>query len=310
VKDIPVGESPEDIKSLQPLLTTYVANFDPGGVSVINRETNEVVAGVTFGVSPFGGGDIICNTDDSTESKDLDAPVNRYLYVSSGTKCIAKPSKGFEFSSWSENLGGNSTRTITATSGSPWTAFLDAINLKPDDPAATLTVNGFGNFTAYFRALPPAIPSEYLIPLYGIVISTVVGLSIPSIITWRKSKKQTSRLNSYHREMTALYDDGKLDENDTEHLNIINKNIINAYSEGKINNEQYTNLKNEISVLYEKLYKKRIDILKESSDGDLNRTIQMDNIKEDIRNTYSEGKISELHYNLLNERITKITSKS
>ena len=66
--------------------------------------------------------------------------------------------------------------------------------------------------------------------------------------------------------MTSLYDDGKLDENDTEHLNMINKNIINAYSEGKINNEQYTNLKNEISVIYEKIYKKRIDSLKESSE--------------------------------------------
>lgn len=43
-------------------------------------------------------------------------------------------------------------------------------------------------------------------------------LSIPSIITWRKSKKQTSRLNSYHQEMTSLYDDDKLDENDTDRL--------------------------------------------------------------------------------------------
>jgi hypothetical protein len=43
-------------------------------------------------------------------------------------------------------------------------------------------------------------------------------LSIPSIITWRKSKKQTSRLNFYHQEMTSLYDDGKLDENDTDRL--------------------------------------------------------------------------------------------
>jgi hypothetical protein len=110
--------------------------------------------------------------------------------------------------------------------------------------------------------------------------------------------------------MTSLYDDGRLDESDTEHLNLINKNIINGYSEGKINNEQYTNLKNEISVLYEKIFKKRIDEVEKSLDDDLNRTIHVDKIKEDIRNAYSEGKISELHYNLLNERITKVTPKS
>ena len=278
-----------------------------GGVSIINTETDESVVGVTFDVSPFQGGDITCNPSSKEE---LDAPINRFLYVSVGTKCIAKPSKGFEFSSWGEILDDNSTRTINATSGSPWTAFLDAFNLKPDDPASTLTVNRFGNFTAYFRALPPAIPSEYLVPLYGIVISTVVGLSIPSIITWRKSKKQTSRLNSYHQEMTSLYDDGKLDESDTEHLNLIDKNIIDAYSGGKINNEQYSNLKNEISVIYEKIYKKRIDTLKESTEGGLDLAIHVDKIKEDIENAYSEGKITELHYNLLNERIAKLTSKN
>ena len=287
----------------------YVANDD--GVSVLNGMTNEVMAGITFDVNPFRGGDIICNTDgigDSADSEAIDAPVNRYVYVSSGSKCTAEPSKGFEFNSWVEVRDDNSTRTINATSGSPWTAFLDALNLKPKDPPATLTINRFGNFTAYFRALPPAIPSEYLIPLYGIVVSTVVGFSIPSIINWRKSKKQTSRLNSYHREMTSLYDDGKLDESDTEHLNLIDKNIIDAYSGGKINNEQYSNLKKEISVIYEKINRKRIDKLMESSDSGLDLAIHVDKIKEDIENAYSEGKITELHYNLLNERIAKVTS--
>ena len=75
-----------------------MANSDSEGVSVIDGETNEAVAGVTFDVNPFGGGDILCNT----HNKDLEAPLNRFLYVSSGTKCIAKPSKGFEFRSWGE----------------------------------------------------------------------------------------------------------------------------------------------------------------------------------------------------------------
>ena len=62
--------------------------------------------------------------------------------------------------------------------------------------------------------------------------------------------------------MNSLYNNGKLDENDIGRLNRINKNIINAYSEGKINNEQYSNLKNEISVLYEEIYRKRIGVTK------------------------------------------------
>jgi YVTN family beta-propeller protein len=308
-KVIPVGEAPVYVYVDPFLGDVYVANRDSGGVSVINGKTNEAVAGVTFNVIPFRGGDIHCNIN----NKDLEAPINRFLYVSADTKCIAKPSKGFEFSSWGETLEGNSTRTINETSGSPpWSALLDIFNIKSNDPASSLTGNRFGNFTSHFRALPPAIPSEYLIPVYGIIISTVVGFSIPSIITWLISKKQTARLNLYHQEMTdlaSLYDDGKLDENDIDHLDRINKNIINAYSQGKINNEQHSNLKNEISVIYQEIFKKRVNSFNHSGKKDADREI-IKKIEEDIKDAYSKGKISELHYNLLNEKVTKMTSKN
>jgi hypothetical protein len=43
---------------------------------------------------------------------------------------------------------------------------------------------------------------------------------------------------SYHQSMTSLDKDG---------LNELNRNFTDEYSKGKINNEQYTNLKKEIS---------------------------------------------------------------
>jgi uncharacterized membrane protein len=234
----------------------------------------------------------------------LDTPINRYFYVSSGTECIAKPNKGFEFSSWTQNLAQNSTITINAstTSGSPWTSFLDIFGAKADDPAATLSVTRFGNFTAYFKALPPAIPSEYWIPLYGIIVSTIVGWSIPSIISWSKSKTLIRRLNYYHRKIASVYDDGKLDESDIESLNSLSKNISNAYAEGKISNEHYTNLKNEISVLYQEIFKKRIESIT------VPNTEAFRKIKNDITDAYANGKITELHYNLLNEKISDMSN--
>jgi YVTN family beta-propeller protein len=298
-KDIPVGENPDYIFVEPYMRDVYVANSDSGGVSVIDGKKKEAVAGVTFNVNPFGGGDVLCNIN----NKDSEAPTNRFLYMSSGSKCIAKPSKGFEFGSWVEVLDSDSTRTINSTSGSPFSAFLDAINIKPDDPAAILTVNRFGNFTSQFRALPPAIPSEYLFPLYGIVASTVIGFSIPSIVNWHKSKKQTSRLNSYHLTIDSLYNDGKLDEKDIGQLNLLNKNIMTTYSEGRINNEQYTILKNEISVLYDDIYSKRIESLKDKTGGDLSRGAILNKIQGEIIEAYSKGKLSELHYNLLKEKM-------
>ena len=121
IEEIPVGDYPTNIfGDLTQSDAIYVANLGSDGISMINSRKNEVVAGVTFEINPSRSGNIVCDTN----LGGLDAPINRFLYLSSGTNCIAKPNKGFEFSSWGEILDGNSTRTINSTSGSPWTAFL------------------------------------------------------------------------------------------------------------------------------------------------------------------------------------------
>ena len=170
-----------------------------------------------------------------------------------------------------------------------------------DDPAANLTVNRFGNFTAYFKALPPPVPAEFTASLITVVIAALVGsLLIPAAVGWFKSKKQTSRLNSFHQQMALIYADGKLDENDIDQLNKLNKNISDSYAAGKITNEQYTNLKNEVSAAYQKIFKKRIESITDPN------TEAVNNIKNDIEDAYSDRKITELDYNLLNGKISRM----
>jgi YVTN family beta-propeller protein len=297
IKNITVGNAPFSIDAHGDSI--YVANYFSNTVSVIDSVTNEVVAGVKFDINPFEGGQIICNG--------LDAPINRYFYVSSGTECVAKPNNGFEFSSWTQNLAQNSTITINAStpSNSLWTPLLDIFGVKSNDPAANLTVNRFGNFTAYFRALPPPVPAEYWASLFTVVVTALVGLLlIPAAVRWLKSKKQTSRLNSFHQQMALVFADGKMDENDTNQLNILNKNISDSYAAGKINNEQYTHLKNEVSTAYQEIFKKRIESITEQN------TEAFGKIKNDIKGAYSAGEITELHYNLLNETISDILSNN
>jgi hypothetical protein len=107
----------------------------------------------------------------------------------------------------------------------------------------------YSNVTATILEPLPLIPSEYLIPLYGIIASTIVGWSIPSIIGWFKSKLDVRKLNYYHEKIVTLYGDGKLDENDIEPLNQLRSNIGDAYSEGKINEKHYELLNEDISNL-------------------------------------------------------------
>ena len=66
----------------------------------------------------------------------------------------------------------------------------------PIDNATILYTTEFGNFTANFKEVPPPIPPEYWIPLYGVIISTVIGWSIPSIIGWANTKINCKKIKS------------------------------------------------------------------------------------------------------------------
>jgi hypothetical protein len=78
----------------------------------------------------------------------------------------------------------HSTRTAmrSTVSDSPLNFFLDSFGIKPNDTSAALDVTQFGNFTPNFKALPPPIPPEYWILLYSVILSTIIGWSVPGII--------------------------------------------------------------------------------------------------------------------------------
>ena len=135
-----------------------------------------------------------------------------------------------------------------------------------------------------------------------------MGWSIPSIIGWVKSKGDIKKLSHYHKKIASLYNDGKLDEKDIEPIDKLSINIADSYSKGKINNEHYTNLKDEISVLYHQIYDKKIDSLNHSfSFAERINSLQI--IKNDIADLYSKGKIKELHYHMLKEKLLDFEQK-
>jgi YVTN family beta-propeller protein len=314
-EDIPVGDNPRAISANSKTDTLYVANRDSGSISVIDGIANKVVAGITFQVNPFNSGYVLC------EGLTTPSPIRQYVYVDSGTECTAKPSSGFEFVSWEENLSGNSTQLIKLSRpASSWDSFVLAITAlysanKPDEPEAKFNVTRFGTFTVNFKELPPAVPSEYWIPLYGIIATTIVGWSIPSIIGWTKSRSDLRKLNGYHKQIASLYSDGKLDEKDIGPLDRLTSSILDAYSKGKINERHYESLRSEISILYEKIFRKRIeDILIRSSSNDPATVIdtkeQLAEIRKDVKYAYSDGKINDKHYDLLNKDILDMADKN
>jgi len=62
--------------------------------------------------------------------------------------------------------------------------------------------------------------------------------------------------------------------------------ITDAYSKGKINEIHYNNLKNEISILYAKIFQKSIDALNGSFKENISK--QVDYLKRSIKNSFTE----------------------
>jgi hypothetical protein len=77
------------------------------------------------------------------------------------------------------------------------------------------------------------------------------------------------------------------------------------HAKGKINNEYYMRLKNEISMTYQEIYGKKISLLNREFNG----SVLLDKIKNDIADAYAQGKISDQHYNLLNKKISDHENK-
>ena len=320
---IPVGDEPTDIAVNELTNTVYVANWGSEGISVIDGETNELMTGVTFHVEPFNSGYIVCDdpaTKRTNTISDLTtpphlAPIGQYIYVSSGSQCTAKPYEGFEFLSWERNLEDNSTRLMSVSSpASPLDSFVlavtDFFGDKPDKPEAKLMTE-FGTFTANFKEAPPPLPPEFWVQMYAIIGTVVTALFIPSIIGWIKSKREANKLNYYHKQIASLPQDGKLDKKGIESLDQLRARISNAYSEGKLNEKHYENLKDEISMLYEKVFRKRINDSLNNDNSDINNLTQqqLTQIKNDVDYAYSEGKLNEKHYVLLDKAISKLDGK-
>jgi len=133
---------------------------------------------------------------------------------------MAQPRPDFEFNAWVESPLTNRNSSI------------------PLDSSGNLTVNRYGVFTVNFKPLPPPIPPEYWTLIITVVVTTVIGWSVPSIAGWLKARRQRKHLKECINQI------GKLDKNTME------EKITGYYIEGKLNEDHRQLLKDKISEYY------------------------------------------------------------
>ena len=300
INSIQVGDEPLDIAVNPKTNKIYVANYGSHTVSIIDGELDKLLSKVSFNVNPPNSGRIICGKQEIT--------TNIYNTFEFNMHCNADNNDGFRFTSWTEELGLNARRSINTSSvpDTPINSLKSAVGFTTNDTSSIFAISKFGNFTANFKEIPPPIPTEYWIALYGIITSSIIGWSIPIIYGLLHSRKQSKNLRQYANAIDSLHK--KLNQNNGEELQSLDKmysDITNTYAEGKMNETHYGLLKDKISAQCNRTYANAIDSLHKKLNQNNGEELQsLDKMYSDITNTYAEGKMNETHYGLLKDKIS------
>ncbi len=228
IKEIEVGAEPEDIELNKETNTLYVSDSNANSISIIEGNTNNLIAGVIFQITPPNSGEIVCNG--------LTPSTNRYIMLFSNTECVARPGKGFEFNSWSQNMEDNSSRIIqlVPNSNSFINSILDSFGIRPLPQESNLRITKFSSFTANFRELSPPIPPEYLLGLYTIAATVFTGWFVPNIARYISNHRQKQHMIDYFDKLNMLQN--KNEDRDVEDMR---KDIMKSYARGEISESHY-----------------------------------------------------------------------
>lgn len=302
--NIKVSESLSNIEVNEDTNIIYLTSEDSDSLFAIHGPKHKIAVGITFNTFPLNAGRILCG-EDKTEY-----PINQYLYEVPGITCVAEANSGYEFVSWSENIDSNTTRPLKPCVQESHNFFdpitdplQKTLNIYNDTAETSFCITQYGTFTATFRELPDPIPPQYWIPLYGILVSTIIGWSIPSIIGWIKTKTDVRKSTLHHKKIKSLYDEGMRDDHDFQSLDKLKNELSDSFSKGKISQFHYSNLKEEISILYQELFMKKIDSMEEVKEMDPSTKLKL---VRSIKDAYSKGKLTELHYNMLMNKISEM----
>ncbi len=303
LSNINISEPLSNIEVNENSNIVYLTSEDSDSLFTIHGPKHKVAVGITFNVFPLNAGRIICG-----EEK-IEYPINQYFYEEPGMICNAKANSGFEFVNWNENIDSNTTRPLkpcVEDSKNPFDPLMTPIQktwqIYNDTAETSFCINQYGTFTANFRELPAPLPIEYWIPIYGLIISTIIGASIPSIILWARTKRDIKKSIIHLKKLKTIYEEGRRDEVDLESLNKLKDEISDSFSKGKISQFHYSNLKEEISILYHEIFMKKIDSLDDDKEANLSSKLKL--IRE-IKDAFSKGKITELHYNMLMNKVSE-----
>jgi len=84
-----------------------------------------------------------------------------------------------------------------------------------------------------------------------------------------KTKSDIRKSSLHHHKIKSLFEAGKRDDSDIELLNKLKADLSDSFSKGKINQFHYANLREELSILYQEIFAKKVDAIDDNKGIDL-----------------------------------------
>ncbi len=220
--------------------TIYVSNSNHNNVLLIDGKTNDLMIPATLNSNPSTGGNIKCSGEKII--------TNQQIRLKYNSMCLAENNKGYQFVSWVQNIGDNSTKSIISSpiSNSPFDFILNVLDNNSTDEGSKFIVNSSGSYTANFQALPPPIPQDSLIALYTLTAGIFSTWFIPNFARWLNSISQRRNMMQYFTKLTNFENQIEIDEDPEE----LRKKIIESYAKGKISESHYKILTEKFLDIY------------------------------------------------------------
>jgi YVTN family beta-propeller protein len=201
LKNIPVetDNTPFGVAVNSRTNVVYVTNQGDNTISLINGTTSDhpqQIYDAKFDIRPSEGGSIIC------DGKQID--IARLYAYSNSSDCIPIANGGFEFSSWSQAIGPNETRTVVANDHKDF--FKSIISFLSPNKGTTLKISKNAQFTVNFtKTQEVKIPNEIWLALFGIIASILIPTSLKWIYGTLKRRKQRNKLEDWRTKIQGLY---------------------------------------------------------------------------------------------------------
>jgi len=209
----------------------YITNQKSKTISMIDGEHFQNLLGITVNIHPSIGGEFVCDTK-KIETQTFET-------IKYNSECIISPNKDFTFSQINFK---SQTHNETLLSKGKSFDIASIISIKDTNK---LNLTEHGTYDIYFNET--GFPLEYFLPIYGAIIAFFLPGIIRFVSNYFRKRKFKEKIRNY--KINEISGSKYNMEQFLKNINEIRNKVRNDFYDGKIDENEYKILLDDLSFL-------------------------------------------------------------